>query len=396
MPDRQQPIRHLVSVWNPSYAADAMDAHLDVLLSWAERQGQGGVKAEDVYVWWAKVRSPNRQQPLPHRTDILVLDEQCQVGIETHLYLTDYRSLYVGQLGEITDDDVPGDTPAERDHMPDYYRELSVDLWLRLFDIRRLVANDTVAVIGELRKVRNTRYHSLPVSLYGGMVDMPLIVTRDDDSLWFSDRDQLTDGTLWAVRDARLRGETERVAAELRDNVLGHAVWTVLEAATRTFLATGEALLRAHRDDPRFDFSGPSVEYAKAVETELNALIFPALRGVLSKKPPHERETRIDDRRIDLGARVGHMSLGTLHHLLKHDTIVQKALPAAVPQDHRWILGELPSMLEVLVKSRNPAAHSEVLARDPAVQLRDSVLGIGVEGLIARIARGKMRLTLQR
>lgn len=58
--------QHLVTVWNPSYADDAMDAHLRVLLHWAEhaRARDGG--GEEAYVWWAKVRSPNRQQPLPH------------------------------------------------------------------------------------------------------------------------------------------------------------------------------------------------------------------------------------------------------------------------------------------------------------------------------------------
>src|SRR5690606_39222983 len=56
---------------------------------------------EDVYVWWAKLRSPNRQQPLPHGEDVLALQEQIDEGVETHLYLTDYRSLYVGRLDEI-------------------------------------------------------------------------------------------------------------------------------------------------------------------------------------------------------------------------------------------------------------------------------------------------------
>src|SRR5690349_4463880 len=219
---------HLVSVWNPSYATDAMDAHLDVLLHWAARHANGQAAADDVYVWWGKVRSPNRLESLPHRDDILALDAQCQSNVETQLYLTDYRSLYVAQVGEITADDVPGDTPAEREHMPAYYSEMSIDFWFRLFDIRRLVANDTVDVIAQLRHLRNTRYHDKPVSLYGGMYQLPLIVTRDDDTRWFTDRDQLTGGKLWAVRDAHLRGETERTAADLRDNVLGQAVWAAL------------------------------------------------------------------------------------------------------------------------------------------------------------------------
>src|SRR2546426_3311784 len=136
--------RHLVSVWNPSYAADAMDAHLDVLLRWADLYDHGKTDAEDVYVWWGKVRSARRLETLPHRDEILAIDGQCRSGVETHLYLTDYRSLYVAQVGEITAEDVPADTPDERQHMPEYYAELAVDFWFRLFDIRRLVPNDTV------------------------------------------------------------------------------------------------------------------------------------------------------------------------------------------------------------------------------------------------------------
>ena len=58
---------------------------------------------------------------------------------------------------------------------------------------------------------------------------------------------RLLEGDLWAERDAQNRGETERMMRELRDNL-------------------------------RSRFSGPAVEYAKAAEVELNALIFPSLR----------------------------------------------------------------------------------------------------------------------
>ena len=151
---------HLVTVWNPSYASDAMDEHLAVLIDWAGR----------------------------------ALDEQVRAGTETHLYLTDYRSLYVAWVGEITAEHLPKEQPEELDHMPSYYRDQFADFWFQLWDIRRLVADDTPAVIEELKRLRNTRYHDRPVSLYGGMVELPLIVTREDGASWFSDRDVLTDG----------------------------------------------------------------------------------------------------------------------------------------------------------------------------------------------------------
>jgi hypothetical protein len=48
--------RHLLTVWNPSYADDAMDEHLRVLLEWVCLHRAGEAEAEEVHVWWAKLR----------------------------------------------------------------------------------------------------------------------------------------------------------------------------------------------------------------------------------------------------------------------------------------------------------------------------------------------------
>ena len=78
---------------------------------------------------------------------------------EICLYLTDYRSLYVAHVGEITADD-PRDDDDEL-HIPPIYRpkDIHCDCWFRIWDIRRLVSDDTLAVVTELRKLRNTAYH---------------------------------------------------------------------------------------------------------------------------------------------------------------------------------------------------------------------------------------------
>lgn len=57
---------HLVSVWNPSYATDALDAHAQLLLEHVEAANAERASWDDAYVWWGRVRSPNRQQPLEH------------------------------------------------------------------------------------------------------------------------------------------------------------------------------------------------------------------------------------------------------------------------------------------------------------------------------------------
>ena len=165
--------RHLLTVWNPYYCADALDQHINILLDWEQRARSGEAKKEDVYVWWAKVRSPRRPTPLEHMEPILALNEQAARGVETHLYVTDYQSLYVGWLAGIDCDNLR-EKEAESDHLPPYYREASwpVDCWMKLRDIRCIVADDTAETCREMGGLLNTRYDDKPVSIYGGMVDV--------------------------------------------------------------------------------------------------------------------------------------------------------------------------------------------------------------------------------
>jgi hypothetical protein len=391
MPEPSAVPRHLLSVWNPSYADDAMDRHLEVLLLWASREAQGEVDDEDVYVWWAKLRSPNRDEPLAHRDEVLALQEQIDAGVETHLYLTDYRSLYAGHLVEVTARDVPGDAPSELGHMPAYYKGREVDCWFRLADVRRLIAGDGPATNEELRNLLNVRYHHRPVSIYGGMVELPLVVERQDGASWFADSEELTGGRRWVVRDSELRGETERLSAELRDNLLGQEIWEALHPTSRTFLTTGEAVFRSRRDDPGFDFSPTAVEYCKAIETELNAAIFPAVQPIMAQKPPAERVIEDRDTTIDLARSVPRLTIGSVRHLLLHRPELKQAVQEAFPsRDAAWLTATLPDELEPLLALRNPAAHEERITRGRIAEWRQKILGIGCEGLLVRIVRIKL------
>lgn len=385
--------RHLVTVWNPAYAAGAMDAHLRVLLG--QVPGVSPTVADedrdDPHVWWGRIRSQNRQQPLPHRDEVLALQAQVEAGVETHLYLTDYRSLYVAHVGEITERDVLAD-PDERTHVPAYYRESPpADFWFLLWDIRRLVADDTLEIVELLKRLRNVHYNDRPVSLYGGMVNLPLIVTAERPTAWFEGTDALTEGRLWAERDAALRGETPRLMHELRDNLIGPRAWAVLEPATRTFLATAEANFRPHRDDPAYDFSGAAVEYAKAVETELNALVFDVLHRTLGRAPLKERLIKLEHGTHDVREPARHQSLGQLRTLLEQDATARTALRGALGPTGDWLVGTLPSQLRVLEDLRNPAAHSAATGREQLMDAREAVLGIGCEGLIVQLAGARRR-----
>ena len=379
--------RHLVSVWNPSVAIDALDAHAGVLLEQLRAVRQGKGDEADVYVWWGKVRSPNRQQALPHADEVLRMNDESPDDEddqrEMHLYLTDYRSLYVGQVAAITVEDVGRSEPA---HVPAYYREqkLECDLWFQLWDIRRLVQDDTVAVVAELKRLRNTHYNDRPVSIYGGMVNLPLIVYRDDDVRYFdrAERDRLLEGRTWVEFDAESAGPGA-IERELRENLFGEAAWLALDNGTRTFILTGEQMFRANRGSAGFDFGPVVTAFGKALEVECNR----RLRQGVARAPAASRQANIEGATLDLGQRQA-LSLGQIANAIRSEPALQQALISGLTNG-RWFAGELPAILNAFREVRNEGSHQAVVERDKAQYWRNLLLGIGCEGYFVTLARGR-------
>jgi hypothetical protein len=382
------PVRHLVTVWNPAYAA-AMDETIQLLLDRARDMRADKLGEDDVYVWWGKVKSSNRQQRLPHLGDILAIDRDLQVvdgdAPETHLYITDYRSLYVAHVDEITKDDV---RKEDGDAVPRFYSEskLECDCWFRLFDIRRVIFDDTVGVVEELRNLANTRYNDRPVSIYGGMVDLPIVATRKDGARYFEPdvRDQLTGGLFWVEFDAQRSG-VGRMERELRENLLGDSAWSALDPAARSFIATAETLFRNHRADPAFDFAPVVIDLAKAFEVQVNTIIRRALSSVAAK----DRTFIIDGTSRDIGS--GQMiSLGQLARLIAGEEQLSKRLKTTLTNGD-WFTASLPPILQDLSERRNPAAHSSRVNSAQAAELRNRLLGIGCQGAIVELAKVRRR-----
>ena len=123
--------KHLVAVWNPAHAQYAIDLTIQLLLERVHEASRGRLSHDEVYVWWGQKRSPNRQAPMPHVAELEELKSEIESDEdgEHHLYLTDYRSLYVAHLARIDFDDVRED-PDERSAVPSFYAEdWSMDCW---------------------------------------------------------------------------------------------------------------------------------------------------------------------------------------------------------------------------------------------------------------------------
>jgi hypothetical protein len=382
--------RHLVAVWNPSYGTDVMESHIMLLRERARRFRQGDEEEENVYVWWGKIRSARRQEALPHIDEILALENELgesegDAKRELQLYLTDFRSLYVAHVAEITAEDVRDDEEDPDGHIPPIYLQDDVhcDCWFRLWDLRRLVSDDTLAVVDELTKLSNTAYHGMPVSIYGGMVNLPLIVTRPDGARYFEAdvREQLIGKQYWVEFDSEHSGigATER---ELREDRFGEDTWAKLDPGARTFIATAEKLYRDHRSDIAFDFSPILIDFAKAFEVQTNIL----LKRALARVKALERTVNLDGRSVDVVSG-GPYGLGDLAHLIAENETINRLLKRNLTREGEWFTASLPPILRELASVRNPAAHSGSLDRETVHQKRNQYLGVGCEGDLVKLAK---------
>ena len=383
------PIKHLVAVWNPAYGNDVMEEHIRIIRDRAQRFRSGDVEEDDVFVWWGKIRSVRRQAPLPHLKEIIALESQLGEGhavSEMQLYTTDYRSLYVAHVGEITVEDVRENDDG--DHIPEMYlnEKVNCDCWFRLWDIRRLVSDDTLAVIEELGKLRNTGYADMPVSIYGGMVHLPLIVTRPDGARYFEPdaRDLLTDGKYWVEFDAERTG-LGSIERELRENCFGEEEWFRLDPGARTFIATAEKVFRDHKADISLDFSPVMIDFAKAFEVQVNIL----LRQALEKIPKTARLINLSGKTVDVG-KGGPYMLADLVRIIGETKEINQALKRAIAKEGEWFTASLPAILRDLAVIRNPAAHSDRIDREAAKKRRNRFLGIGCEGDLVRLAKVRL------
>jgi hypothetical protein len=359
-----------------------MDEHLRVLRNWARSFDDQSAADEELYVWWGKVKSPNRQQPMPHADDARAAGRAARDGAEVHLYLTDYRSLYVGELLDVIDGDLNDE--CERTHAPSYYRDQSLrcDVWFKLGDIRRLVADDTLLVVEELKKLRNVYYNDRPVSLYGGMVDLPLVVTRPDGKRFFDpdERELLIGERLWAEFDADTGAGLAGMERDLRENRFGDTLWLALEPEARTFIATGERIYRDHRQDAAFDFAPVLASFAKSIEVQANAI----LRRALPRVSKAARLANLDGQTVDLTHHRA-LGLGELARALGGDRDLYNEVGALL-RPNRWFVEGFPAVADAFREVRNPGVHAVAIDRATAAQWRNQLLGVGCEGDLVKLA----------
>jgi hypothetical protein len=121
------------------------------------------------------------------------------------------------------------------------------------------------------------------------------------------------------------------------------------------------------------------------VEVEANA----RLREALRKAPAAARRANVEGQTVDL---LEHrpLSLGQLAHAIGGEKALNDYLARTLEQG-AWFAGQLPAILDALATDRNPGAHVARITRDMARRWRERIVGVGCEGILAALARSRVR-----
>ena len=133
--------------------------------------------------------------------------------------------------------------------------------------------------------------------------------------------------------------------------------------------------------DPAFDLAPTLVELSKALEVTCARV----LRPLLAKAPDAVRGgLRAEDLPEAWAAHP--RTLADWARILGSSKAMADYL-ARTLRDGRWLAESLGPVLADFARYRNPAAHEAVAGRADVIRWRQRILGIGCEGVLARLAR---------
>jgi hypothetical protein len=359
----------LLILYNPYYQENVVEKHVEVL--------QEAVDPLQARVAFGKVRSKLRDYEHPFAETLEALYARCSERRPLQLFLTDYSDLYVARVVEITREDRSRIAPA-------YYRqkELEVERWFVLSDIRQLVRKDFELLRDRyLARMTTPNFGGHHYAIYGNSYVYPLVV-ESEEPLDYFDYDDEESRCFPLIYKSEAR---QAIRRRLIDYRFGAELFNRLHPNTQDALISAEMEWEENRADPLYDYSAVIIKYSKAFEREL-WLFGRRLFASLIERDPRLRSTdyRVQGVHYTLSDyRLFKPNVGTTKYLLKLEQI-QHAVAKEIqdPLLKIYLRYLLPLQIDTLQKLRNEAVHGEAANFEACTEFRSKVLGIGENGVI--------------
>jgi len=368
-------MHNLLILYNPYYQKDVIDQHLSVLMSQESSQ--------DAKVAFGKVRSKLRDYEHPFAAQLNAIYDGVSEEKYLQLFLTDYADLYVAKVVAVVEENTHIPTPA-------YYQEknLDVEQWFVISDIRRIVENDFGRVRdGILANFTTPNFGNHHYAIYGNSYVYPLIIQMDDPIDYFESDDN-------AFRYFPELFKNERYI-EMKDQFLqfrfGQELFYAFHPNTQDAIISAEIEYQENKQDPLYDFTSVVIKLSKAFEKELY-LFTKKLFAYLGKNEDlsdiHYQVQGLSYRFVDY--QKNKPNIGTTKYLLKNERVKKAMIKYLDSVEIKlFVTKQLLEYIDIIQPIRNEATHGETTSILTCNMIRQKIIGIGENGILCELLRYK-------
>ncbi len=150
-------MQNLLILFNPYYKADVIEQHLNLLV-------------DNERVTFGKIRSALKNVEHTFEDKLEEIYEHVSEENYLQLFLTDYSNIYVAKVIKVTSDDCSTIAPL-------YYKDLEVEKWFVIRDIREVIRNDFENIRDEVfSNFRTPNFNNRSYAIYGNNYVYPLMI----------------------------------------------------------------------------------------------------------------------------------------------------------------------------------------------------------------------------
>ena len=365
-------MQNLLILFNPYYKADVIEQHLNLLV-------------DNEKVAFGKIRSTLKNVEHGFQDELDEIYEKVSEENYLQLFLTDYSNIYVAKVTLVTDDDLSAIAPS-------YYKDLEVEKWFVISDMREVIRNDFENIRDEVfSNFRTPNFNNRSYAIYGNNYVYPLIIDMKTEIDYFESSDE----------EFRYYPNIfkSQEYLEMKKNFIEYSFgdkWiNRMHPDSLENIISAEMEYVQNRLNPRYDFSTIIIKYAKTMEQELYVYIKTLFKHLLSYNQSLENITyTVQSKEYKIKDIFTYKpNIGTYKFLLK-EYKVKDTIEKSIDNYHtkKFISSTIPYYINMIQKIRNESVHGEAAKLNDVVELRKSILGIAKLSILVDVIKGKSKI----
>ena len=361
-------------LYNPYYQNDVIEQHLKILI-------------ENGEVAFGKIKSALKTTEHNFNDQVHQVYETINEENYMQLFLTDYSSIYVAKVVQVTSFDKSSIAPS-------YYKDknLNIEKWFIIKDMREIVSDDFEAVRdGILTNFTTPNYGDHSYALYGNNYSYPLIIEQKTVTNYFDN-----DNTDFRYYTNMFKSKQYM---NIKNNMIQYTFgdkWiNFFHPNSLDNIISAEIEYQENCNNPLYDYTSVIIKYSKTMEQELYIFLKKLLIYLISKNSSIQNISYSvqNNQYILSDIFTNKPNLGTMKFILNNKIIKETInnflnnfnLKIFLKNDFTYYITKLQSI-------RNESVHGKAPDLTDVQELRKDILGLSKKSMVSELVKNRVTI----